>query len=301
MADFGTVVPEPNLDGWRPQAPDSRDYTLLMRLPQLVGAAVPPSVAPLTTALPIADQGNIGSCTAHGSGRAFRYIDRQDGVDFDVSELYQYYNSRAVMGQQYINQDSGATIRDAVKALATYGIAKETDWPYDTSKFTQKPPQTAYNVGLLHEATEYIAVPNDVQQVQACIAAGYPVIVGFTVYENYQQGLSSGIWPEAQGKPVGGHCVLLDGYDPFGPFFPNSWGPSVGKQGYFQMSWNYLQQNGADFWIIKKVTADVTPPVPPTPPAPHTETDYEALQRILGRVNSISVGFSKSPPWVFPV
>src|SRR5512147_3112868 len=102
---------EPNLSGWIPQRPDSRDYHLLERLPQLAVGASPPSVAPLTVAIPIFDQGSIGSCTAFGSGKAFRFIDRQDGGEYDGSELAQYYNARLTMGQQYVNQDSGATIR----------------------------------------------------------------------------------------------------------------------------------------------------------------------------------------------
>lgn len=53
------------------------------------------------------------------------------------------------------------------------------------------------------------------------------------------------------------------------------------------------------------------PPPPPTPPAPDGETDYQALQRILGQVTAIShrsdvggqsvdvVEFSKSSPWYY--
>ncbi len=268
-----TNVAEPNISGWVPQKPDIRDYQLLERLPDLAIGASPLSVAPLTAAIPIFDQSAIGSCTAFGSGKAFRYIDRLDGSDYDVSELAQYYNSRLLMGQQYVTQDSGATIRDAVKALAQFGMARESDWPYTISKFTQQPPQAAYDFGRQHEAVEYVAVSNDVEQVKAAIAAGYPVIIGFTVYSNYQQGLGSGVWPEPAGSAVGGHCVLLDGYDPGWWLFPNSWGTGVGVQGRFRMSWSYLLNNGADFWIIKKVTGDQPAPTPP-PPTPPASIPY---------------------------
>ncbi len=263
-----TTATEPNLQGWIPQKPDSRDYQLLERLPLLRFATPPDSVAPLTTALPVLDQGNLGSCTAYGSGKAFRYLDRQDGSDFDVSELSQYYNSRLLMGQQYVTQDSGATIRDAVKALAQFGMARETDWPYVISKFTQTPPQAAYDFAARHQALEYVAVSNSVNEVKLAIAAGYPVIIGFTVYQNYQQGFGSGIWPEPSGAVVGGHCVLLDGYDSTHVLFPNSWGTGVGIAGRFRMSWSYLLNNGADFWILKKVEEDNPPPTPPPTPEP---------------------------------
>lgn len=260
-----------NVSGWIPQKPDARDYRLLERMPDLLQAAAPASVPSLTKALPIFDQGNLGSCTAYGSGRAYRYIDRQDGSDFDASELYQYFNSRSLMGPQYVTQDSGATIRDAVKALAQFGLARESDWRYDITRFTQRPPDAAYQFGAEHEATEYVSVPNDIEQMKAVIAAGFPIIVGFTVYQNYQQGIGSGVWPEPQGAAVGGHCVLIDGYEPGWWLFPNSWGTGAGQQGWFRMSWAYLQQNGADFWVVRKVTAD-TPPAPTPPPAPAPAT-----------------------------
>ncbi len=266
-----TADTAPNLQGWIPQKPDAHDYQLFERLPLLRFAAPPPSVSPLTTALSILDQGNLGSCTAYGSGKAFRYLDRQAGTDFDVSELAQYYNSRLEMGAQYVSQDSGATIRDSVKALAKYGMARETDWPYVISKFSQTPPSAAYDFAAKHQALEYVTVGNNVNEVKLAIAAGYPVIIGFTVYQNYQQGFASGIWPEPQGAAVGGHCVLLDGYDASYVMFPNSWGTGVGVGGRFRMSWAYLLSNGADFWILKKIEEDnpapTPPPTPPTPPA----------------------------------
>jgi len=190
----------PFTPGWLPSPPDYRDYTLRARLPSVLLKASPPSVPSLTKAMAILDQGNLGSCTAYASGRAFRYLDRKDTVDFDVSELFQYWNSRFLMGPQYVDQDSGAYNRDAAKALATYGQAREELWRYEISRFREKPPQPSYEHAAGHKALEYISVPNDVETMKAVIAAGFPIVIGFTVYSNYTQGLSTGIWPEAAGR-----------------------------------------------------------------------------------------------------
>src|SRR6185503_18310563 len=96
------------------------------------------------------------------------------------------------------------------------------------------------------------------------------------------QGLSTGIWPEAAGQAIGGHSVLLDGFEPNWWLFPNSWGTGVGQQGWFRMSWNFLKQNGDDFWCFKKVTADVVPPTPE--PEPTNETEEQQLQRLLDKL-----------------
>lgn len=317
---------EPNVSGWMPQKPDYRDYTLQQRLPQLIGASIPASVAPLTQGMPILDQGSLGSCTAFASGRAFRYLDKQDGTQYDVSELAQYYNSRLLMGQQYVNSDSGATLRDAVKALATYGMAPESLCPYVIGNFRAKPQQAAYDYGAQHKALEYVSLPNDINQIKAAIAAGYPVICGFTVYSNYQQGFSSGIWPEPQGGIVGGHAALLTHYEPGWLGDDNSWGAGIGQQGRFKFSEGYVTRNFSDFWILKRVS-DVTPPKPeplppappvppdppkpptppPTPPTPPYPIDPNAISdaqlndlitRKWGSVTAVQVFFEKSMNWV---
>jgi C1A family cysteine protease len=54
--------------------------------------------------------------------------------------LFEYYATRKIEGT--IPDDSGATIRDAVKTGNVYGVADETLWPYDVSKFTVNPMRT---------------------------------------------------------------------------------------------------------------------------------------------------------------
>ena len=56
---------------------------------------------------------------------------------------------------------------------------------------------------------------------------------------------------------LGGHCVLLVGYDKTKNIFiaRNSWGTNWGDHGYFYMPFQVIQNTSmsSDFWVIKTV------------------------------------------------
>lgn len=299
-------VATPNITGWTPSRPDSRDHTLRMSLPNLSTLAFPASVPSLTKSFPILNQGNLGSCTAYATGRAFRFIDGLDGIHFDISELYAYWWGRFHSGLP-ADQDTGAYNRGAAKAWEENGAAKESLWAYDISKFKIKPPAAVDLEAAKKKAVEYISVPNDTNVMKSLIAAGFPIVIGFTVYSNYQSSFATGIWPEAGGTAEGGHAVIVDGYDENWWDVPNSWGTGIGQAGWFKMSQNFVRQNGADFWTFKKVTGDVVVP-PPPPPTPDPDflawidslsaAEFDALViRKHGPVDQIPVIFEDGYTW----
>jgi C1A family cysteine protease len=64
--------------------------------------------------------------------------------------------------------------------------------------------------------------------------------------------------PAAGEKVLGGHAVLVVGYDDSTQRFRvrNSWGSGWGQQGYFTMPYAYLldARLSQDFWAINRVT-----------------------------------------------
>lgn len=93
---------------------------------------------------PVLDQGNLGSCTAHGYAAWVMAILKKAGLPvFVISRLFQYYMERFKEGT--VLTDSGAIVRDAFLVGATYGIVDESEWPYDVSKFAIQPPQNVYD------------------------------------------------------------------------------------------------------------------------------------------------------------
>jgi hypothetical protein len=200
-----------------------------------------------------------GNCTANGVEGAVGYDMRKQALPFfPLSRLFEYYNSRALEGT--VKQDAGATIRDAMKALAANGYCPETDWPYVVSKFATKPPKTAYTDALKHRPIQYQAVVQSLGQIEACLASGLPIVFGFDVYTSFESDAvaKTGIVPmPKKGEALlGGHCVVLCGYSHTAQTFlvRNSWGASWGQKGYCVFPYAYLLGSMAsDFWTCTHV------------------------------------------------
>lgn len=282
-----------NLNGWRKQPEDSRDYQLHAYRPDILLAALPSSVDLRgVNQPPIQNQGSLGSCVAWACVRAYRFVQRkQQSPDFDGSELFTYYNARAYQGWQ--NQDSGSYLRDGIKALVDYGNADEAIWPYQIQRFTEKPPLAAYVNATQHQATRYLTVPNVLEQVKAVIASGYPVVFGIPIYQNFPQGSGVEMIPDPVGQVIGGHAMTIVGYDDQVPGFllANSWGTNWGREGYAWMSYRYFGQQASDLWMIETVEGE-------NPPAPPPTEDLNArILRELGPITGVDLTFGKGVVW----
>jgi len=247
--------------GWSRDLPDARDFLYgapLNRFPQ----GLPPGVDLRSECPPIYDQGQLGSCTANGIAAAIQFdqIKQKRQQQFTPSRLFIYYNERVIEGT--VNQDSGAQIRDGIKSVVTIGAPPEADWPYDTTKFTVKPPDQAFADAKSDLVTSYSRVAQNLTQMQGCLAEGYPFVFGFTVYDSFegQQVAQTGIVPmPSPGEGVqGGHCVVAVGYDDSKRQFiiRNSWGTGWGIKGYCMMPYEYLISThlASDFWTIRSVS-----------------------------------------------
>jgi C1A family cysteine protease len=247
--------------GWKPDLPDMRDQLFL---PRPVDTVALPAEVRLdeTDAMPgVYNQGQLGSCTANGSGAAVEYDLRFQGLaDFMPSRLFIYYWERYLEGT--VDQDSGAQIRDAVKVLAKYGAPPESDYPYDIAKFTDKPTAQAIKDAAKTTATSYARVTSAVEHWKAALAAKRPIIIGFTVYESFEDIGANGIMPmPSMGESVmGGHCVLICGYAMInGQLYyrlRNSWGSGWADSGYCWLPATYITTPGlaSDFWVVSTVS-----------------------------------------------
>lgn len=105
--------------GWVRDMPDARDFLYaapLIRFPQ----GLPAAVDLRSECPPVYDQGQLGSCTGNGIAGAIEFDQHKQGTEeFTPSRLFIYYNERVIEGT--VNQDSGAQIRDGIKAVATLG------------------------------------------------------------------------------------------------------------------------------------------------------------------------------------
>ena len=213
-----------------------------------------PPLVDLRSKMPqVYDQKALGSCTANAIGAGIQFLHK----NLTPSRLFIYYNERAIEGT--IDYDCGGQLRDAIKAVATQGVCAETLWPYDISKFATKPLDMCYSYAKNDLVTEYLRVVS-LQEMKSCLAAGYPFVFGFTVYESFEgeEVARTGILnlPSSTERTCGGHAVIAVGYNDATQRFivRNSWGPLWGQQGYFEMGYDYISSPmlSSDFWTIRK-------------------------------------------------
>jgi C1A family cysteine protease len=243
--------------GWMPDVPDQRD---LVFAAGRVGT-LPPSVDLRPSCPPVYDQGQLGSCTANAIGAAIQYeqIRQKEAKPFAPSRLFIYYNERVM--EHTVGQDAGAQIRDGMKSVNKIGACPETDWPYVIANFTRKPPPGTFKDAPLGKAVLYQRVIQTLDQMKGCLAAGFPIVLGISVYESFesQQVAKSGVvpMPASSEKLLGGHAILAVGYHDTDQRFimRNSWGTSWGMKGYFTIPYAYLTDSNLcdDLWTIQMV------------------------------------------------
>jgi C1A family cysteine protease len=235
------------------QTPDERDFKLKALLNVHAAVKIPKAVDLRHLCPPVFDQLTLGTCTSNCGVGARMMLDNEKIM---LSRLFQYYEERSIEGD--INTDGGAQMRDIGKAMSTYGVCIEADYPYDITKFKNKPTAAALKNALVYKVKSYYSVP-DVDSIKQVIALKQqPVMVGIDVYSSFESDAASktGIipLPKKGEQLLGGHAILAIGYDDTKKWVicRNSWGETWGDAGYFYLPYTYFTKGYAsDFWVLQ--------------------------------------------------
>lgn len=227
---------------------------------------------------PVTDQ-TYNCCVAESTTAAFEYaviatVGRTKYVQ--SSRMFLYYQARLADNMQ--GQDDGAFIHSAAQSLLTSGLCEESFMPYSLGPLVV-PPKPAYTDALDHKALTVKMVDQNLDALRQLLASGYPVVIGFVVFPSIQSPTveKTGDVPmpsdaDKQGQPLGGHAVVLVGYDDSRKvfIFRNSWGTGWGDQGYGSLPYAYLLDPALtqDFWVILSINDNATVPDPAPDPAP---------------------------------
>jgi C1A family cysteine protease len=211
----GPQAPDPQLK-WLPRAVDWRDNG---------GNFVTPA----------RDQGGCGSCWSFAmTGALESYVLRKrntPGADLDLSE------------QVYVSCSSVGSCKGGVLLpvfLKHEGLPPESAYPYaagNGSCANAKPgwEKQAYKIdgwGLVWPS---------LSRIKAALAHYGPLPTSMQVYSDFLS-YKSGIYSRVGGKRVGGHAVLLVGYNDDEEYFivKNSWGPDWGENGFFRIDYSQM-------------------------------------------------------------
>lgn len=265
--------------GWTRDLPDFRDYTpdtpkvrAVTRESKLLTRskkASPESVDLREWCSPIEDQGALGSCTANAGVGLIEYFQRRAFNQYlDASRLFLYKVTRDLMGS---TGDSGAYLRDTMKAMVLAGVPPERYWPYDIASFDIEPSAFCYSFASNYKSIVYYRLDpagsptSDVlSNVRQNLAAGLPSMFGFTVYSTFPpigEGTGDIPFPQQGDTVLGGHAVDAVGFDDgkrIGGYqgallIRNSWGTAWGDGGYGWLPYAYVEAGIAvDFWSLVK-------------------------------------------------
>lgn len=197
--------------GAHPSPPDPRDWPL----------ALAPLAAPLPSRFvstgmgPVLDQGSTPMCVAYAHSGLKTWQEKREGrgvIDFDERWLYARCKERdGIAGD-------GTDGRTAMKVLRTLGAA----------------PVGQPAKAPLYRIAAYYAVPLDLASLKTALVQFGPLTLGGAWYESWFRPVN-GILPRPSGGIVGGHEVLLFGWDDAvgggSLLFRNSWNRRWGVNG----------------------------------------------------------------------
>ena len=237
--------------GWLPDLIDQRDK--IFSAPRI--KECPGSVSLLEYCAPIENQTTTSSCTAHGIVGNLEILEKKSKTNFyDISRLFIYYNTRMIRGIE--DTDGGAYIRDGIKSLVRFGYCSEKLWQFNEGKINTKPDRKSYKEAKRHLIKEYSRILN-ITDIIKCIASGYPVIFGITLYESFESKTVAKTGkisiPKMKERVIGGHCMLIIGYDIETKLFlvRNSWSSKWGDNGNCYIPFEYMEQ-ASDMWTVRK-------------------------------------------------
>lgn len=262
--------------GWMPDLPDIRDLTLnsekVVKQLKKTNSKVLRSDFKLDKkwdnsrhCSPVEDQEDIGSCTAQAAVGMLEYMMRRaQQSHVDGSRLFVYKVTRKLLGW---TGDTGAYLRSAMQAIATFGMPPESFFPYDTVRFEDEPDAFLYAFAENYKALDYTRLDPPgldgktiLLNLKHTLRARFTVMFGFSVYSSITSGADVP-YPSARDNLTGGHAVLAVGYDDDRKIgdckgaikFKNSWGVGWGEDGYGWLPYKYIEEGLAqDFWTTFK-------------------------------------------------
>ena len=172
---------------WKPPLP-GRGARDIEEHADITGITILDEVDPRPHMPAALNQGQLGTCTANATNRAFRYDTIQDallgrGKDCgELSRLWTYYFERWLEGT--VSQgDVGAQGHEAY-SVAKHGIPDETLWPYVESQYQVQPP----NLKRAYTLTKKVVAPAQTEEeFMAVLSNNQTITYGFTVYKNFEE------------------------------------------------------------------------------------------------------------------
>lgn len=205
------------------------------------------------------DQGQQGSCV--GWAVAYAMKTYQEGVErkWPLDHPSAQFSPAFIYNQIRISQNcaGGTMLPDALNLVQRSGAAPLSDFPYNPQACSAMP-----SAGVRQRARHFAIADwrrvdtRDQLEVKAYVAAGIPVIIGMLVDASFMRLLGPVTYDQYSGNSLGGHAMLVVGYDDSRGAFRviNSWGTGWGDGGFGWISYGAFRQAVREGFIARDVT-----------------------------------------------
>jgi len=183
-------------------------------------------------------QGKCGSCWSFAmTGALESYVLRKQqkpGADLDLSE------------QVYVSCSNVGSCKGGVLLpvfLVSEGLPPESAYPYTASNGSCAAAAPGWEKNA-HKISGWGMVWPSLAKIKAALAHYGPLPTSMQVYEDLMH-YRSGVYTRVGGKRLGGHAVLLVGYNDEEEYFivKNSWGTDWGENGFFRIDYSQMHSS----------------------------------------------------------
>ena len=183
----------------------------------------------------IRNQAKCGSCWAFSlTGGLESYVlinHNTPDTDIDLSE-------QVLLSCGGVGSCNGGTLDPAY--LQSTGLPLETVYPYTATDGTCSSASPGWESSA-YKIDAWGSVSKKLATIKAALVTYGPLPTAFMVYEDFMH-YQSGIYSYTTGKQLGGHAVLIVGYNDAESYFivKNSWGTGWGENGFFRIAYSEM-------------------------------------------------------------
>lgn len=212
----------------------------------------------------ILDQGDTGSCVAQALAQAMRICTAASESTERIADVplpsrrWIYRLARETHGAG--DCDDGTYISAAITACQRLGWPSEERVPWSERNVCRgvSVADRRHAFDQVMSIREYAIISEaKIAQTKDAICGGYPIVFGADVDRQFVD--CDDYTPQRiADAPVGGHAMVMIGYDPDGAIIVNSWGIDWGMGGIGRISWSGFSKRARDLRVITLVRRATT-------------------------------------------
>lgn len=208
---------------------------------------------------PAGHQQRQNSCVAWASAYAVKtYQEKQEQryqlVKDGQPDWQRIFSPAFVYNQINQGRDGGSTLVEALNLLSSRGALSWSAMPYNPDDY-QRLPTTSQLKSARRFRISYWRQVNvaDPQELKSHLQAGFPLMVGALIDEGFYRLPKGKLWQRPQGKALGGHALVVVGYDDHKQAFKvfNSWGSQWSDNGFGWISYRHFAKVVREGYVAK--------------------------------------------------